>query len=551
MMKKNRMNTKDSFGKQGIRKPNSTFQVNILGRQAVGDILHRTAKRLPDKTALVFREKRFTYEELNALANRTAHALMELRIKKGDTLSIMSQNCHQVAILMWACLKMGARYSPLNYLLKGREIIYQINHNDAKVLFVEDALLGEVRKVLQNLPMVQRFGLINLKGIELPKGWIDADDLMKDKYPATTPEVIIHDDDIASIIYTSGTTANPKGAMLQHKSYFSMAANANSPQYLNFQEDDVYLMNIPLYHVGASSIMVGLFYAGGTAIVTHGSEPMELLNLIQEEKVTLISWPPALYVALLKLPIYEFDLSSIKKMGFSGASAPMEVFRKWSAICPQALWRSNLTQTESNLHGMTGYYKKEPPAWNVVGKPAPGLEVKLVDEAGNEVPPGDPGEVLFRTPGVMLGYYKNEELTAETLRDGWLHTGDVLVKGEDGLYYFIDRVKDMIKTGGTNVSCVEVEEILKLHPDIEISAVFSAPHTYWGEGVVAAVVPKRESLSEAEVIEFAKDKLAGYKLPKKIVMLKQMELPVTPTGKIMKSVLRKKYQNIFEDSKGK
>jgi fatty-acyl-CoA synthase len=528
-----------------------SFQMNILRRAMVGDMFERTAKRIPDETAFVFRKTRLTYKELNALTNRAAHALMEIGLKKGDTLAIMSHNCHQMAILLYACLKSGVRYSPLNFLLRGKEISYQVNHSDAKVMFVEDDLLSEVQKVIEDIPMVQRFGLINLKGVELPKGWINVDDLISEKYLETTPEVILNDEDIATIMYTSGTTAAPKGVALQQRSYIAMATSFVMYPWKDMQEVDVYLMNIPLYHVGATNLMIALLSIGGKIVATHIPDPMEILKLIQEEKVTYLVWPPTLYSALLQFPYDKYDLSSLKKLIWFGGAMPLDVFRKWKKICPQATMGSHLSQTECGTIGTSAWFKDEPLAGNVIGRVEPFLEIRLVDENGKEVPVGKPGEALFRSPGVMMGYYKDEKSTAETLKDGWLHTGDIFTKGHDGFYYYFDRKKDMIKTGGENVACIEVEETLNSHIDIEISAVFATPHHHWGEAVVAAVVPKRESLTEAEVAEFAKDKLAGHKIPKKIIMMKRTELPVSPTGKILKRVLREKYQSVFKDAKGK
>jgi fatty-acyl-CoA synthase len=527
------------------------LQQNLMRRQAVGDYLKRAAAKLPDKTALIFRDKRFSYGEFNAVVNRAAHALSELGIKKGDVVAVISQNCHQMAILMWSCFKIGAWYSPLNYLLRGSEITYQVNHSGAKIFFVESALLDAVKEVENELKTVKHFGLINLKGIDLPKGWIDVEGLFSDKYPNTEPEVIINDSDVASLIYTSGTTAAPKGAMISNGSYFSQSCNFLYPRNAWFDEEDVYLMNIPLYHIGASSIFVAFVKAGATSIATYGSDPVEMLDVVQKEKVTYFIWPPTLYAGMLRMPLEKYDLSSLKKLVWFGGSMPMDAFRRWHEICPQATLMSHCSQTEINITFTFGRYPEEPEAGNVIGKPAPDVELRLVDENDKDVPEGQPGEAIVRTPSVMLGYYKNEEATAKVFRGGWLHTGDVLRRGKDGNYYYIDRQRDMVKSGGTNIACLEVEEILNSHPDIEVSAVFGVFHPYWVEGLTAAIVPKSESLTEEDVMEYAKEKLAAYKLPKKIILLKRDELPVSPTGKILKRELRVSYKDIYKGVNGK
>lgn len=534
-----------------MSKKEFDLQMNLMRRQAVGDFLKRSAARQPDKTAFVFRDKRFSYREFNAVVNKVAHALGELGIKKGDVVAVMSQNCHQMAILMWACFKIGAWYSPMNYLLRKGEITYQINHAGAKIFFVESALLDVVKEVENELKTVKQYGLINLKGIDLPKGWVDFEDLFSNKYPDAEPEVIIEDSDVASLIYTSGTTAAPKGVMISNSSYFSQSLNFLNPEVAWFGLEDVYLMNIPLYHIGASSIMVAFIKQGATIIATYGSDPMEMLDLIQKDRITYLIWPPTLYAGMLGLPLRKYDLSSLKKLVWFGGSLPMNVFREWKEICPQANLMSHCSQTEINITFTFGRYFEEPEGGNVIGKLSPDVELRLVDENDVDVPEGELGEAIVRTPSVMLGYYKNEEATAEVFKGGWHHTGDVLRKGKDGFYYYIDRMKDMVKSGGTNVACLEVEEVLNSHPDVEVSAVFGAPHPYWIEGVTAAIIPNSKSLTEGDVIEYAKKTLAAYKLPKKIIFLKWDEFPVSPTGKILKRKLRDTYKDIYKGEKGK
>ena len=230
---------------------------------------------------------------------------------------------------------------------------------------------------------------------------------------------------------------------------------------------------------------------------------------------------------------------------------PLEVLRKWMELCPDARFLGHCSQSECNVRFTYAWLDDLPEAGNIIGKPCSDVEIRLVDESGNDVPDGEPGEAIMRSPSIMIGYYKDDEGTARTLPHGWLHTGDVLIKGQDGNYYYYDRVKDMIKTGGVNVACLEVEEVLNRHPDVEISAVFSAPHPYWIEGVTAVVVPRIESLGGEEIAEHAKKNLAAYKVPKKIIMLEASDLPVSPTGKILKRELREMYKDIYEREKGK
>lgn len=529
------------------------YQQNLLRRQSVGDFLRRTARRLPDKLALASADKRFTYKELDVAVNRTAHALVAIGLNKGDVLAIMSQNCCQMALLMLACFKTGIWYAPVNYLLRGGEIIYQVNHCEAKVFVVESVFVDAVKEVSNELKTVKKYGLINLAGIDLPDGWFDVDELLSKDYPESEPEVIINGDDPASIIYTSGTTAAPKGALLSNSSYFSEAASLCAKSGGEFGEDTIWLINIPLFHIGASSIMAANIKAGGTTYITYGIDPVEAMDVIQKEKITNLIWPPTLYAGLLNMPLETYDLSSLRNCVWFGGTMPLDTLEKWMELCPDATFDAHWSQTEINITGTIAKLtdKKLPEFGYIIGKPFPDTEIRIVDENDEEVPQGEIGEMVLRSPSVMLGYYKDEEKTAETFKNGWHHTGDVIYQSKDGNYYFVDRVKDMVKTGGENVSCLDVENILNSHPDVQVSAVFGVPHPYWVEGVTAAVVPLSDNLTEENLVEYAQKKLSKFKIPKKFILIKYDQLPVSPTGKILKKELRVTYKDIYKDIKGK
>lgn len=529
------------------------LQLNLMRRQAVGDFLKRTAKRTPQRQVFMFRDKRFTYAEYNAIVNRTVHALHELGLRKGDALAIMSQNCLQMATLMWACFKSGIWYAPVNYLLRGGEIVYQINHCEAKAFFVETAFLEPVQAVAGELKTVEKFGLINLAGVDIPDGWLDVDELFAEHYPDDEPDVIIENEDPASIIYTSGTTAAPKGGLITNSNYFSQTANFLTTSGAWIEESDIFLMNIPLFHIGASSIFVAAAKVGSLCIATYGIDPVESMELIQKEKVTGLVWPPTLYTGLLGMPLDQYDLTSLRKCVWFGGNMPLDALKRWSELCPNAIFGGHWSQTEINITG-TFYWlrdKKMPSSGNIIGKPCLDTEIRIVDYQDQEVPRGDIGEIVLRSPSVMSGYYKDEEKTAETFRNGWHHTGDVGYLGDDGNYYFVDRVKDMVKTGGENVSCLDVEEVLNSHPGVQVSAVFGVHHPYWIEGVTAVVIPASPDLTEEDLMEYSLKHLAKYKIPKKFILIGAADLPVSPTGKILRKVLRVTYKDIYKDAKGK
>jgi len=529
------------------------LQQNLLRRQAVGDFLRRAAARHPDKLLLAFGDNRFTYQELDLAVNRTAHALMEMGLKKGDVLAIMSQNCYQMVLLMWACFKTGIWYAPVNYLLQGAEIAYQINHCEADAFIVESAFIQPVQEVSAQLGTVRHYGMINLAGIDLPEGWFEVGELISGDHPDHEPEVLLHGDDPASIIYTSGTTAAPKGGLIPNCSYFSQAASFLSDNGPGLNEQDVWMMNIPLFHIGASSVFTAMVKAGGTVHGTYSIDPVESMEIIQKEKITALIWPPTLYAGLLAMDLSQYDLSSLRKCIWFGGSMPLGALQKWMDLCPNATFGVHWSQTEINTTGTLGWLKDNilPEAGNIIGKPLPDTEFRIVDANDNEVPPGEKGEIVLRTPAAMLGYYKDEQKTEEVFRNGWLHTGDVGRLGQDNNYYFVDRVKDMIKTGGENVSCLEVEEVFNSHPDVQVCAVFGIPHPYWIEGVTAVVVPTSDSLTESDLLDYAQNHLAKFKLPKKLILIKNEALPISPTGKILRKELRVAYNDVYEGVTGK
>ncbi len=524
-----------------------TINKNLMRRRCAGDILKRTSLRVPEKTALVFQEKRISYAELNIYVNRLANSLLELGIKKGDKVSVITQNCHQMVIIMWACLKIGAIYSPASFLLKENEIIYQMNHSEAKILFVESKFVPVVNSIKKKLETIQYFGIINLEKINVPEGWLDVELLISEKYSQKEPEVVVTGDDPSTLVYTGGTTAAPKGVLWSHDGYYSFTANFNCSSGGWIEENDVYLCNIPLYHTGGICMLSSFLRVGAKIIITYGTNYQEMLKLIQQEKINFLAWPPTIYNGLLKMPLHDYDLSSLYKCWWFGGSMPLNTIKQLKKLFPRLKFGGHWSQSEITGTGTMAWWDGFPPAGNVIGKPLPDTEIKIVDD-DKEVKTGEIGEIVVRSPSVMLGYYKNEEKNQEVFKNGWLHTGDMGMVDENGYFYFIDRKGDIIKTGGENVSCLEGEEVLNSHPDIEISAVFGAPHDYWIEAVTAVVVSKSGQLSEEEVIKYCKKNLSAYKVPKKIIFIEHNQLPVSSSGKILRRELRSTYKDVYKDT---
>ncbi|MFP3980763.1 MAG: AMP-binding protein [Desulfobacterales bacterium] len=517
----------------------SSFEKNVVRRASVGDMLVRTAARNPDKRLFSFRDHAFTYRQFNETVNRCAHSLQKLGVKKGDRAAILSHNCHQFIIYWWALLKLGAIITPLNFMLKPEEIEFIINHSEPVMFVVEDALADNVAQVQDRLTSVKHFSYINLAGEGGPSGWQDFDELFAGDLPADEPEAEIAPDDPATLLYTSGTEAAPKGVLNSHLNYYIDILSSLFD--LGIREDARIITGIPLYHVAAMYLFTAIVAVGATTAVEYAPDPNEILEMTQNEKITHWVWPPALYAGLPMMPGFDnYDLSSLQQCVVFGALAAPSVLEKWQKMLPHVGFMNYYGQTEMSPLGTSlrpEDFNRKPTS---IGKAHMPLQVKVVDHNDNEVPVGEEGELVARGPAVMLGYYKDEEKTAQTFRNGWHHTGDLVRMDAEGFVYFVDRVKDMIKTGGENVASQEVEAMLFSCPGVMDAAVIGLPDEYWSEIVTAVVVPAQgHEVTEEGVIAFCKEHLAAYKVPKKVFVVDQM--PRNPSGKIIKKQLREQF----------
>ena len=517
----------------------SSYERNVVRRASVGDMLVRTAARNPDKRAFSFRNKHFTYQELNAAVNQCAYSLAELGVQKGDRAAILSHNCHQFVIYWWALLKLGAIVTPLNFMLKSGEVEFIINHSQPVIFVVEDSLAQSVIPVKHELAGVKHFIWINLAGNEVPEGWMDFDSLYADSTPAREPRVEIEAEDPATLLYTSGTEASPKGVLNSHLNYYIDILSAVFD--LRIGADARIITGIPLYHVAAMYLFTAIVAVGATTVMEYAPDPKEILDLTRDEKITHWVWPLALYTGLPMMPGFDqYDLSSLQQCVVFGALASPPVLEKWRKLLPGAGFMNYYGQTEMSPLGTSLKPEDFERKSTSIGKAHMPIQVRVVDHNDKEVPVGREGELVARGPAVMLGYYRDEEKTAQTFRNGWHHTGDLVRMDEEGFVYFIDRIKDVIKTGGENVASQEVEAMLFQCPGVLDAAVIGLPHEYWSEIVTAVVVPAPgKDLTEGAVIGFCKQHLAGYKVPKKVIITD--ELPRNPSGKIIKKKLRQKF----------
>ncbi len=513
------------------------YEENMLRRVAVGDFLTRSAARYPREETLRFRDRSYTFSELNEVVNRCAHGLMQMGFKKGDRCAILSHNCDQFVILWWGLMKIGAVITPLNFMLKNEEVKYIVNHSEPAMFFVEDKLIPNMLAIKDELKTVRTFGYINLAGDAVPEGWMNIEDLWKADLPATEPEVIINPEDPALLLYTSGTESAPKGVVNTHLNFFSIVLSASAD--LHVGKGDIIIGGIPLYHVAAMYLFIGCVALGAKNLLEYVPDPFEILKFTQEDKVTIWVWPPTLYINLPLFPNFDqLDFSSLKLCIMFGALCPPAVLERWRAKLPTARFMNYYGQTEMSPLGACLQDEDFQARPDSIGRSHVPLELKVFGPDEKELPRGEVGELVARGPAIMRGYYKEEDKTASTFRGGWHHTGDIVRMDEEGFIYFVDRAKDIIKTGGENVSSQEVEAFLYKHPKVADAAVIGMPDPVWSEAVTAIIVPMPgQTVDEKDIIDFCKQSMANYKVPKNILFVEA--LPRNPSGKILKNVLRK------------
>lgn len=519
------------------------LQRNMMARGTFGDAIRRSALRIPNKPMIIYYDHKgerhvYTYKDINVRANRFAHALMKSGVVKGDRVAVMSHNVPEFVMSWFGCAKIGAVITSVNFSYKADEVVYQINHSEPKVFVVEDSLIPLVETIRSKLISVKKYIGVNLKGGKLPDGWTDFARTME--CSAEEPTVEIDDTDLAMLIYTSGTEARPKGVMLQYRNYLS----ATIPAWIRdvrMEEKDVFLYYMPFYTIAGLGSFTTCAIVGSTMILSYNIVPDAALKMITREKVTVIAQTPAFYIKLSQTPGYaESDFSTLTKCLVYGGLIPRGMVEAWRKKAPQMTWMTYWGQSELSQLGSTGWFKtideipEQDPSW--IGKPVFTLETKVLGPDGAEIEEGV-GELLCRGACVMVGYYKDPGKTEEVMRDGWIHTGDIVRRDKEWNMFFFDRSKDVIKTGGMNVSSFEIQDAIYKNPKVLDVAVIGLPDQYWSEIVAAFVVPKEgEDITEEEIIASCKENLTGYKVPKKVLFVK--DLPRDSQGKILKRKLR-------------
>jgi fatty-acyl-CoA synthase len=530
-----------------LNKENLEFlmdRYNRVNRFVIADMVRRTAYHSPDKTAIIFGDTSLTYAELDAAANRTANALAGLGVKKYDRVAILAHNTIHHVLTWLGCCKIGAVYLAINYLLRGPDITYSINHSESKVFIIEDALFGLVKDVLDRMPTVTTL-IWSDQGAGLPRQddrFLDFDPWIK-AAPKTEPETLLHIEDPCQMTYTSGTESLPKGVIISNQALIAQYMGAIIDG--GYDSEDINVNALPIYHCAQRDVFLNpVFWVGGTNILMAPDIGL-ILKTIDRYRANMFFAPPTVWIGILRHPDFDrYDLSCLTKCYYGASIMPVEVLKELMERLPGCKVYNYYGQTELAPYHTILKAEDAMGKLGSAGMAGLNMETRLEDEESRPIDKaGVPGEICGKGPHAMIMYFKDPEKTEAAMRDGWFHSGDIGVLDADRYISVVDRKKDMIKTGGENVSTREVEETIYLDKRVEEVAVIGTPHPKWVEAVTAVVVPRKgEVITQAEIIDLCKKELAAFKVPKSVVFVEA--LPKTPTGKILKRDMRNSYKDL-------
>ena len=519
----------------------------------ITEFLDLSAMLVPERTAIVFGGKRYSYAQLKDRVNRLADSLNRLGLAKADRVAILEVNCNQYVEACFATLKAGGIFVPLNFRIREDELIYLVNKAEPKILFGGSRYGDMVSNVRSQLPSVKHFIILG----DQYEGMLSYDELISSGSAEEKTFAEIKEEDIAVLVFTAGTTGFPKGVPQDHNAYSSyVLSNVDPPDMEAPPETNVLVM--PLYHVaGMQALMAGI-YGGRTIALMRQFDEKEWFETVQREQATRVMLVPTMLKRIVEYPDFDkYDLSRVRVITYGAAGCPYEVLKKTIERFPgRALINAfGGTETSSTIAALraedqiiTGKEteaereKKLKRLATSIGLPLEDVEIQVRDEKERELPAGQIGEIVVRGQRIMKGYWKDKEKTEKAFTaDGWYRTGDLGYKDEEGYIYLTGRGDDVIVRGGENIGPDEVESVLSTHPKIEEAAVIGVKDIEWGQQVRAIVrLKKGETATEQEIIDFCRPHLAGFKRPTSVVFVSQ-DLPKTTTGKILRKDLRQKY----------
>ena len=510
------------------------------------DFLMIATAIVPDRLAMIFEDSRISYEELQERVNRLAKGLAELGIGAGDRVAMLQVNCNQYVEAYFATAKLDAVFVPLNFRTRADELIYMLNDTSPKAMFVGGRYVKLVQQCADSVPSVQRY--ITLE--DPVEGWHEYDALLEsdnDLEPFPQDD----DDDLTMILFTSGTTTFPKGVMLTHESFSSYILGTVTPA--DPDEEVCNILTVPLYHVAGVQSMMAAIFGGRTLLIQRQFDAKQWMELVEREHASRAMMVPTMLKMLMDHPdFHRHDLSSLEVITYGAAPMPVPVIRQAITEFPDTFFINAFGQTETAatitmlppedhvLDGDEDEVERKLRHLGSIGKPLEDVDVRIFDEDGEPVAQGETGEIAARGARLMKGYWNQQEATTETIRAGWLFTGDLGYQDEDGYIYLAGRAKDFIKRGGEMVSPEEVEQVLQSHDAVEEAAIIGVPDLYWGERVRALVVLKQgEAASEEDIAEYCRQRLASFKKPESVIFCN--ELPRNQMGKVLKRLLKEEY----------
>jgi len=521
----------------------------------ITDILARNSRMYRDEIALVERtpaqnlRREITWEEFDNQANRFAQALLSAGIKKGDKVIHLMVNCIEWLPIYFGILRTGAMAVPLNFRFRSDSIKYCTAIADAKAFIFGEEFIDRIDKSKDELDKTVEHYIFLGPEILTPGYAVHYEDFIADK-SCDQPLVDLDILDDAALYFTSGTTGRPKAILLTHRNLEFSCFLENSHHHQT--HEDNFLCIPPLYHTGAKMHWFGNFIVGAKTVILKGIEPRWIIEAVSEEKVTLVwllvPWALDILFAIEcgDIKLKNYDLAQWRLMHIGAQPVPLSLIKEWKRIFPHHKYDTNYGLTECTGPGCVHLGIENEHKVGAIGRPGFDWECKIVDDQLKQVKKGSPGELMVKGPGTMKEYYKNPEATAEALVDGWLRTGDVALQDKDDFIWLVDRMKDVIITGGENIYPVEIEDFLQTHPKIQDVAVIGVPSTRLGE-ITAAIIQlkKGQELTKQEINLFCEE-LPRYKRPRKIIF---DDIPRNPTGKIEKPRLRKQYGGISESFK--
>jgi acyl-CoA synthetase (AMP-forming)/AMP-acid ligase II len=500
--------------------------------RTLGEFVSYWARQDPERTALRNAARTIPFAELDVLANRTAHWLLDRGAVEDRLIGYFGKNSFDFYIALFGCAHTRAGLVVFNWRLAAAELAVQIKDSETGLIIAErelEPLLSAALASLENAPKVV---------------WIDEsgtlESLVADEHD-TRPGVVVRESDTAFQLYTSGTTGRPKGVMLAHKAINLMRLCEHLEPAYHWERDDSFINALPNFHLLHLGITLQCLYNGVSITVERQFDPAAVLHSISTLRPTLLTLTPTMLQLLLDHPdAAKADFSSLRLTLYAGSPISLGLIRRAIEVMPcrfMQFYGSTESGGAASILRPEEHNLENEAKLQSCGRPLPLIEFRIVEGQGNEVPDGQPGELMIRVPSITKGYWRQPEATAAVLQNGWYRSGDIARRDEEGLYYIVDRAKDMIVSGGENIYSAEVENALSMHPDVASVAVIGVPDEKWGEAVKACVILKEGcSPDEARLIAFARERLAGYKVPKSVTFMDSF--PLVPSGKVSKKDLR-------------